>query len=159
VTLFTWVFRPNHSTWVLVGLSRSCLVLIHAFTSSRQRANRSVATEASLTEEMTWIWQSSAYWCRRRPWLATTCTISAVYRWTSRVLGPLRDAELYQLYIRQLAVTGHMSSSSISFASAALCDWCFSTTCKLSYLLASPADWLTRDCDQLQTQRLYRVLQ
>ena len=48
LTLFTRVFKPNNSTSVLVELSRSQLVLIQAFTSSRERTKRSEANHWSV---------------------------------------------------------------------------------------------------------------
>ena len=85
--LSIWFLCSSHITCVLDELRRSRLELVHAPTSATHPARRSIASAASSTDDVTQTWQSSAYWCSRRPWLAMTLFKSAVYKTKRRGRG------------------------------------------------------------------------
>jgi len=80
LTLSIWFWCPSQIARVLKELRRNRLELIHSPTSDTHRAKRSTASATSSMDVVTQTWQSSAYWCRRRPCLATTwftlCVVS-----------------------------------------------------------------------------------
>jgi len=80
LTLSIWFLCPSQIARVLEELRRNRLELIHSPTSHTHRTKRSTASATSSMDVVTQTWQSSAYWCRRRPFLATTwftlCVVS-----------------------------------------------------------------------------------
>jgi len=85
--LSIWFMCPSHITCVLDELRHSWLELVHATTSATHPDRWSTASTASSTDVVTQTWQSSAYWCSCRPWLAMTLFKSTVYRTNRRGRG------------------------------------------------------------------------
>src|SRR5208282_410039 len=79
LTFWSCWLEPSHMTCVLVGFSMSLLALIQLLTSMRHADNFMAAADASPGETLTYIWQSSAYWCSFISCRSTMHSISAVY--------------------------------------------------------------------------------
>jgi len=89
VILLMQNFEPSHMTSVLPGLSRRRPPSSQSLTSAIHFESLSMAIWLSHTGMDAYTWQSSAYWCRVTPCLATTSCNSVVYSTTSS--GPRTD--------------------------------------------------------------------
>ena len=130
VILLNWCLEPSHITWVLVGFNRRRLVLIQSSTSTRQREKCSSASGASPTNVERYTWQSSAYWCKIRPWVDTTWWSSAVYitKSSGSEDWSLWYTELEWLHWRQLPVIQDLLHSTADEWSHSLQDPICQTT-------------------------------